>query len=313
MTAAHAPGKVILFGEHAVVYGRPAIAVPVTEVAAQVVIEDGPAGGGTVIAAHDLGAVHRGIDGVSPGTAVYPLVATIRNVLRTLAVSTVPDIVVSISSTIPIGRGMGSGAAVATAMVRALAAHLGWQLTNETISELVYQTEIIHHGTPSGIDNSVIVYRTPTYFVRGRSPQPFSVRSPFRLIVADTGVTVATREVVDDVRQAWERAPIRYDEVFDSIGEIAKSARKSIVEGRNEDLGRLMNENQRLLEEIGVSSPALEALARSARSAGAKGAKLCGAGRGGNMIALVASECERAVCRALTNAGAIGIVSTWVT
>ena len=313
MTVAHAPGKVILLGEHAVVYGRPAIAVPVTEVGARVTVEDAPTGQGVTIVARDLDLVHRGINGVSPGAAAFPLAATIRNVLRQLELPTSLDVNVTISSTIPIGRGMGSGAAVATAMVRALAAHLRRDLSDEEVSELVYQTEVIHHGTPSGIDNSVVVFETPIYFVKGQPIQPFQVGRPFHLVVADTGVISSTREVVDDVRRAWERDPARYETLFDRIGRVATLGRESIEEGRNDDLGKLMNENQRLLEEIEVSCPELDALIRVARGAGAEGAKLCGAGRGGNMIALVTPKSEEAVCRALRSGGAVGIVSTRVT
>ena len=312
MTVASAPGKVILFGEHAVVYGRPAIAVPVTEVEARVIVEDAPTGQGITIVARDLNLIQRGVDAIPPETPAYPLATTIRNVLRYLGLSINLDLTVTISSTIPIGRGLGSGAAVATALVRALSTHLGKDLSDEQVSELVYRTEVIHHGTPSGIDNSVVVFGKPIYFVKGHPIQYFRVGRPFRLIIADTGVISSTREVVSDVRRAWKENPKRYEALFDRVGQIATQGRRSIEEGRIGDLGRLMSENHRLLQEIGVSSPELDALIRAALRAGAKGAKLCGAGRGGNMIALVTPEVEEAVCKALWDAGAVGIIGTWV-
>lgn len=313
MSKAQAPGKIILFGEHAVVYGRPAIAVPVTDVRTQVVVEVGPAGSGVTIAARDLGLVHHGIDSGPPGTLAYPLATTVRNVLQHLAVFSAPDLSVTISSTIPISRGMGSGAAVATAIVRALAAHLGRDLSNGTVSDLVYQTEVIYHGTPSGIDNSVIVFETPIYFVKGCSPQPFSVGKPLRLVVADTGVIVSTREVVEDVRRAWTNDRARYEDLFDHVGQLASRARDDIEVGQHAHLGALMNENQCLLQSMGVSSPELETLIHSARNAGAQGAKLSGAGRGGNMIALVRDASEEMVSAALREAGAVSVIRTTVT
>ncbi len=175
-----------------------------------------------------------------------------------------------------------------------------------------YQTEVIHHGTPSGIDNTVIAFERPVFFTRGKPIETLHVRRPFWLVIGDTGIGSPTREVVGDVRRAWQAEPEKYEALFDRIGAVAVRARKAIEKGRSSTLGRLMGENQKLLQAIGVSSPELEKLIHAARAAGAMGAKLCGAGRGGNMIALVAPQRAQAVAAAVHQAGAVHVIVTEV-
>ncbi|MBC7262282.1 MAG: mevalonate kinase [Chloroflexi bacterium] len=312
MTTACAPGKVILFGEHAVVYGRPAIAVPVAQVRACATVEEAGEGTGLLIHAADLQLWHRFGTPIPAAHPAYPLEATVRHTLQQLRLEQLPNLVLTISSTVPIARGMGSGAAVATAIVRALAQHLGKPLSPQEVSDLVYQTEIIHHGTPSGIDNTVIAFEQPVYFVKGKPIEILSVKRPFWLVIGDTGIRGPTREIVADVRRAWQAQPAHYEALFDRIGAIAMEARQAIESGRIKALGKLMDENQELLQAIGVSSPELEKLIHAARAAGALGAKLCGAGRGGNMIALVRREHAQRIARAIRDAGASNVVVTKV-
>jgi len=312
LTTAYASGKVILFGEHAVVYGRPAIAVPVTQVRACAEIQAAPSGQGLVIRALDLDLTHRLGAAIATDHPAYPLEATVRNTLNTLAIQAIPDLTLTVSSTVPMARGLGSGAALAAAIARALAQHFGKRLAPSEVSDLVYQTEIIHHGTPSGIDNTVIAYEQPVYFVRGQPIEVLDVGRRFWLAIGDTGIRGPTRIAVGDVRRSWQQDPTRYEALFDRIGAIASRARQALVEGDVGTLGPLMNENQELLEAIGVSSPELEALIHSALQAGAWGAKLCGAGRGGNMVALVDARRTKAVAAALRRAGAKGVIVSHV-
>ena len=308
MTTACAPGKVILFGEHAVVYGRPAIAVPVTQVQARAVVEDAPVGQGIVIHAADLHLQWR-VGAASPADdTLQPMEATVRHTLERLSVQASLDIKLTVSSTVPIARGLGSGAAVSAAIVRALAAHFGQTITPQEVSDLVYQSERIYHGTPSGIDNTVVAFEQPIYFVKGHAVQVLSVGRPLWLVIGDTGIASPTRDVVADVRQSWQREPRRYETLFDRIAAVVARAREAVAFGDAALLGHLMDENQELLEAIGVSSPELERLVSAARQAGAMGAKLCGAGRGGNMIALVAPEETARVAAALREAGAVNTI-----
>ncbi|MBN1149066.1 MAG: hypothetical protein JXA78_17540, partial [Anaerolineales bacterium] len=161
-----------------------------------------------------------------------------------------------------------------------------------------------HHGTPSGIDNTVVAYAMPVYFVRGQGLQTLSLPRPFTLVIGDTGVASPTAIAVGDVRRAWQAGPQRYEALFDSIGEIAVRARQAIESGARDELGPLMDQNHACLREIGVSSPELERLVAAAREAGALGAKLSGGGRGGNMIALANPKIAEDVAQALLEAGA---------
>jgi mevalonate kinase len=308
MTLACAPGKVILFGEHAVVYGRPAIAVPVTEVQAQAHIEPGRAGQGTVIVAPDLG--HRTV--LCEAGEDDPLARIVRLTLLAIKGERDPDLTVTVSSSVPIARGMGSGAAVSTAIVRALAQHFGRWLSSRAISDLVYQTEVLYHGTPSGIDNTVIAFEKPIYFVKDEGWEVFWVGTPFLLAIADTGIESSTKEVVGDLRRRYEAEHDRYRLLFKQVGEIVVGARAAIEQGEGETLGQLMDKNHALLQELGVSCPELDRLVAAAQEGGALGAKLSGAGRGGNVIALVTEETRGRVDMILRLAGATRVIVTAV-
>jgi len=304
-----APGKIILFGEHAVVYGEPAIAVPVTEVEAEASVVPAPGGHGLTLVAADLGESFP-LGDAPPGD---PLAMAAQLTLDLLGVPP-PDARLTVRSTIPIASGLGSGAAVSTALVRALARFLGHALEPADVSALVYAVEKIHHGTPSGIDNTVIAYEKPVYFVREArvGPSPLSVGAPFRLLIGDTGLPSPTRRLVDRVRARREEDRAGCDAILEQIGSVARRGRRAIEEGRVGDLGPLMTENHRLLVELGVSSPALDALVNAACSTGATGSKLSGAGQGGNMLALAPPGAEGPVTRALRDAGAVRVIETTV-
>jgi mevalonate kinase len=325
-----APGKIILFGEHAVVYGRPALAVPVTQVQAEAVVEAAAPGSGLMIVAGDLGEQII----VRDAPADQPLAAAARLALARLDLAD-PDWRLTVRSTIPVASGMGSGAAVSAAIVRALAAanqrinestngesairntqhatrNTQYELAAAEVSALVYEVEKLHHGTPSGIDNTVIATGQPVYFVRGQPPQPFPIGRPFWLVIADTGIRSPTKITVGDVRLAWQRQPARYEALFDRIGAVAEAARAAICAKQTEALGPLMNENHALLQELGVSCAELDALVAAAHAAGALGAKLSGGGRGGNMITLVTEATASTVANALRSAGAVRVIVTAV-
>jgi len=222
------------------------------------------------------------------------------------------DITVRVRSTIPLARGLGSGAAVSTAIIRCLAKHFSKSLEPEEVSKLAYETERIHHGTPSGIDNTVIAYEAPIYFLKGKPAERFRVGRPLLIAIGDTGVASPTKLAVEEVRRAWQGEPARYERLFDQIGEIASQARKAMEKGSLGQIGSLMDANQALLERLGVSSGQLGGLVEAARGGGALGAKLSGAGKGGNMIALVTSETREAVERALWRARATNVILTEV-
>ena len=236
--------------------------------------------------------------------------------LEEAGIAAEPDWQLTVRSDIPIAGGMGSGAAVSAALVKAVFAHSGLpahaQPNAEAVNRIVYAVEKLHHANPSGIDNTVVVYQQPVWFVRGQTPQRFDIARPFHLVIADTGIASSTAAVVSDVRRAWEEDTLGYDAIFDGIGGLAAAARKAIVSGDINALGPLMRENQRLLRRLDVSAAELERLIAIAENAGAAGAKLSGAGRGGNLIAVVEPEKVGIVQEALLAGGAVGTVVTQV-
>jgi mevalonate kinase len=308
--SASAPGKIILFGEHAVVYGQPAIAVPVTQVHAKATIMPniGVSLGEVRILAPDV----RLDSPISDLPPQHPIKAAMQGVIETLGVEHLPACTLNVTSTIPVASGLGSGAAVSVAVIRALAGFLGYPLPDEQVSALAFEVEKIHHGTPSGIDNTVVTYAQPVYFVKGQLVETFQVAQPFTIIIADTGISAPTKESVGDVRRAWQADPQTYERLFAAAGSIARTARQAIESGHPEWMGPLMNENHELLQKMGVSSPELDRLVKAAQKAGARGAKLSGGGRGGNMIALAEGDQTEVISLALQTAGAVRTISTEV-
>ncbi len=331
MTSASAPGKIILFGEHAVVYGRPALAVPVTQVHADVEVSDSDHAGIWIHAPRvDLHAELNSLP------SDHPIASVIHNFLFLSRVAPFPNLDIRIDSTIPVASGLGSGAAVTVALLRALSSHLDHPMSDEQVNAFAFEIEKLHHGTPSGIDNTVITYAKPVYFVKhparaetrversaaetrrasedeaGYEAETFKVGQPFTIVIGDTGIPAPTKESVGDVRKLWQADKAKWERVFDQVGNIVKQAREKIEKGEWESLGELMNQNHVLLQEMTVSSPELDRLVEAARTAGALGAKLSGGGRGGNMIALVEPDLAEAVSRSLKEAGAKNTIITEV-
>jgi len=302
-----APGKIILFGEHAVVYGEPAIAIPISRVkaTARVFPNFDTHPGKIRIQAPDVGLDENLYD-LDPEN---PLAAPVYLTLKTLGMVSIPSFTIQVSSTIPISAGMGSGAAIAVAMVRAVSSFLGNPLPDAVVAELSYEVEKIHHGTPSGIDNNVVTYGKPVYYVRGNPIEFLEIKQPTYWLIADTGEKTPTFDTVSDVRKRQAADPQTYHEIFTKIGETTCKARDALIDGDLGFLGLLLIENQELLQRLDVSSPKIENLVHAAIDAGAAGAKLSGGGRGGNVIALVSPLKIDAVTSALVESGAVNIIS----
>ena len=248
-----APGKIILFGEHAVVYGCSAIAVPVTQVCARATVTADVRGepGLVLIDAPDIGLESE----LSRLPETHPIGAAIHGLLTHLKMDHIPACTLKITSTIPVASGLGSGAAVSVAIIRALAGFLGLQPHDDTVSSLAFEIEVIHHGTPSGIDNTVITYQKPVYFTKDHPIETFKIKKPFTIVIGDTGIASPTKETVGDVRAAWQADPTPYNCIFAAINSITKTARQAIEGGYPERLGPLMDENHQLLGAMGVLIP----------------------------------------------------------
>ena len=298
--------KIILCGEHAVVYGRPAIALPLPGLRARASIHSRQ--NGIRIHAPDISA--RFMLGAKPH---HPL-ARIVTLTQELALADPQhaggepagfDLV--IQSDIPPASHLGSGAAVSVACARAVAAQYGRELAPAQASALAYEVEKIYHGSPSGIDNTVIAYEQPVWFVRGAPPLVLADGdlAALHLVIADTGIATPTRIPVGQVRENWQAHPAQFNALFDDIGDVATQARAALAANDLPTLGRLMNTNHALLQKLGVSCPELDGLCRAALAAGALGAKLSGGGQGGNLIALARDASHaRALREVLQHAGA---------
>jgi len=295
----NAPGKIILVGEHSVVYGQPGCRIIAPQIDLQTRL-------------HNAGDEHQSGE---------PLKLVTRLVLQDLQQKKIiatddPDWQIELDSQIPIASGLGSGAAISTALVKTLYAHAQQPVETETINQIVYQSERLYHGTPSGIDNTVIVYGQPLWFIRHENGPPttelFQPAQPFTIAIADSGVASPTKEAVGQVRQAWQADPNHYNRLFAEMGELAHAARTAIETGDLSQLGQLFDQNQNYLAELDVSSSELDQLISTARKAGALGAKVSGGGKGGNIIALVTPETQQTVVDSLMAAGAKRVIVTEV-
>jgi len=305
--SATAPGKIILLGEHAVVYDRPAIAIPFNGVHAKVIVFATPIAPTSQVR---IEAQAIGLDQTLDQLETdHPFAIAIRGVMAALGIDWLPACHIRISSTIPMAAGMGSSAAVSIALSRAMATFLGNPLEDAVINGIAFQVEQQLHGTPSGVDNTVISYDRPVYFIRKQPIEFLQVHQKFDLLVADSGIAAATGPMVTGVRQRREENTEQYDQSFTQIATLVNDARAQLESGSAANLGPLLTANHRLLQSIGVSIPELDTLVEASLNAGAFGAKLTGGGGGGNVIALVDEAHVAPVTTALL---ANGAHKTWL-
>lgn len=310
LAVATAPGKLILLGEHAVVFGQPALAVPCAAVEARATVW--PSEGPLEVASRPPGGGEPQAVRIADAPVDDLIAATVRAALvaRGLAPGDAPWRL-TLESTVPIGRGLGSSAAVSVALVKAVCAAAGREATAEEARALAMAGERCAHGQPSGIDPAVVAHGRPIRFHAG-VVAPLAIRAPLVLVVADCGEERATRAAVEGVRARRDRQPATYDGWFARIGTLVDEAAAALAAGDPTRLGRLMDANHLVLQAMGVSTPALDRLVGAARGAGALGAKLSGAGGGGICVALVRPDDAAAVAEALRAAGAARVLTTRV-
>ncbi|MBF0778239.1 mevalonate kinase [Streptococcus cuniculi] len=295
-------GKIILMGEHAVVYGQPAIAMPFSAVQIMAEVQEE---GQALSVSCDF---YQGLVHEMP-KIWESLKHAIRFSLYRIGAPTDPAIHIEIHSTIPAERGMGSSAAVAAAVARALFAFYQKNLSDEELWEIVQSSEKIAHGNPSGIDATTVTGTAPVFFIKGQPIEPVALSLDAYLVVADTGKTGNTLEAITDVALLYKRRS-EVENWIKVLGDLTYQARDYLAHNQAELLGRVMNQAHTYLKDLTVSDESLDRLVVIARQTGALGAKLTGGGRGGCMIALAKTkEGAEIIGQALAGAGAS---QTWI-
>jgi mevalonate kinase len=308
-TSASAPAKCILFGEHAVVYGKPAIAIPISDLKTHVYITASPKGkpGIQWLDAPNI-QVKCFSNEISPD---HPIRVAIQSVVNFFHMDHYPACEIKISSDIPIASGLGSSASTAVALIRGLTIFLGQTLDQSSVNQMAFSVEKIIHGNPSGIDNTVISFEKPVFYIKDSTIEFLKIKQPFNFVIADSGIKSLTKAVVSQVREMLTQQKSKYEGIFDRIGKIAQDARLSLLNGDRVSCGILMSNNHELLMSLGVSCDSLDYLVHAALEAGALGAKLCGSGQGGNMIVLINKDSDEVKMRnTLLAAGAVATYST---
>ena len=290
-------GKVILFGEHAVVYGSHAVAAPIP-IAIQAKVEKESEGIHLVIPRWGVEErLHKGIE------HKHSIYNSLDLILQSLNLSN-KDMRIEVYPNVPRAMGLGGSAALAVAIIRALIQHYRINLSNKEINELAYQSEKLVHGTPSGIDNTMATFGKFILYRKGKPPLMKDVHAPkpIPIVIGLSGVESLTLKMVSKVRHSWEKNKSMYDQIFDQINDIALKGVKAIESYDLDVLGDLMNLNQGLLNALQVSTWELEELIELARTNGALGAKITGGGGGGAMLALCPDNAQK-VAEAMKNAG----------
>lgn len=297
-----ASGKAILLGEHAVVYRRPALAIPLSalQVRAEVRRSSGPS--------HLHSDLYDGPLTAAPAR-LGPTAMAAAAALEAVGAAG-ESIDLRIASDLPAERGVGSSAAVAAAVVRAVAAAFGTDLDAAAEHEVIQQAERVAHVSPSGLDAHAVRADAPIWFEDG-AVSPVAVAAPLTFVIADTGVAGRTREAVADVRRRHDEDPQGTTALLDELGELTRDARTHLATGDARSLGAVMDRGHATLDLLGVGDPSLDELAATARAHGAWGAKLTGGGRGGCVLVLIRDDESAAeVAGALRGAGA---AATWTT
>ncbi len=281
-------GKIILLGEHAVVYGRPAIALPIP-LAVESLVRKG--GNGIDLIIPRWGLEQK----VKPGSG-QGLSGILHYILEQLELDK-ENMTIEVIPHVPRAMGLGGSSALAVAIIRAVDEAFSLSLSNERINRLAYECEKAAHGTPSGIDNTIATYGTPLLYQRNATQDSeaggadarfdsISLAEPLPLVIGITGRESLTANTVARVRYAWESYQDRYDGIFDQIAALTRAGVEALKDGHFRELGELMNLCHGYLNALQLSTPELEELVHIARANGALGAKLTGGGGGGSMIAL---------------------------
>jgi mevalonate kinase len=268
-------GKVILLGEHGVVYGRPALACGIERgVRAEATSADESR---LVVPTWNVG-IHPSPDAEDALPRAFDALLDVYPER--------PSLEVTAEVELPAGAGLGCSAAMGVAILAAMDDALGVAREPEERAEVSLAWERVFHGNPSGVDSAMAAAGGVAVFQRGEALRRVHPRHPLILAIANSGEASSTKSMVDSVRRQHERNPKRIGETFDGIAALVRNGELAVAAGDTHALGQLMDLNHGLLSSLLLSTMKLEALCEAARGAGAEGAKLTGAGGGGCMVAL---------------------------
>lgn len=287
-------------GEHSVVYGEPAIALPFY--ATQIVVTIEPAKESLIDSSYFSGKLQEAPASLSN---LQQLIKKLQDFFLDLA-----GVKITIESTIPPERGMGSSAAVAVALTRSYFDYKDVPLSDVQLLSFVNFSEKIAHGNPSGIDAAATSGTSPLYFIKGQTMDAFPLNLDAYLVVADTGIKGQTRAAVADVAKLMQTDETKYLKLTALLGVLTEEARNAIINNNALHLGKLMDRAHHCLQHLTVSNDTLDHLADTAITNGALGAKLTGGGRGGCLIAL--AEDRKAAEKIATALEQQGAVKVWI-
>ena len=278
-------GKAILLGEHSVVYGRHAIAVP-APLSVRVKVED--SGEGVTLMIPSWGIEYQ-LDKEPDQRQSFEKPAGA--ILDQLELSN-KDMTIEVFPDIPRGMGLGGSAAIAVAIIKGLSNHYNLALSDDEVNRMAFESEKIAHGNPSGIDNIMATFGQPIIFRSGETPlvEPLNINDNFSLVLGFARNEGSTAKMVGNVQKGWERNTSIFEKIFDDIDQLVLKSVAAIQDNDFNTLGEMMNLCQGMLNALQVSTPELERLISIARAAGALGAKLTGGGGGGAIVALVHEE-----------------------
>ena len=293
-------GKVILFGEHFVVHGIPGIVSAIDSTNEAIVKRTG-----TETVVRDERKTAKGYSREKQKQQLE----SIDRMLKAMGVDPKTTFEIQIGGTLPGFSGLGASAASSVAIARAIAQELGMKMSDERTNDVAYEGEKAYAGTPSGIDNTAATFGGLLWFKKNMTGGPnlierLRISEPIDIIIGSTGIVANTKAMVEGVANRKRSNPKKYGLLFDQAGELAILAKKALLRFELGEVGRLMNENHRLLQEIGVSHDALDDLVKIARKNGAYGAKLTGGGGGGCMMALTPGrDLQKKVAEAIEKKG----------
>jgi mevalonate kinase len=298
----HSHAKIILMGEHSVVYGQPAIALPIAKIDLNVTITERDYGIyiDSKYYVGNLNKIPNDLLGIKN---------LIENILKTLNQKDAA-FSMTIESSIPSERGMGSSAATSVAIVKAMYHYFNAELSKNELLALSNVEETITHGNPSGLDTATAGSNNPVWFIRNKVLNEIDFNLNAVLVIADSGIKGRTDIAINYVKQQLEINKSETEQSIKHIGELVTNAKADIENNNPEELGQLMNENQKELRKLRVSNSKIDELVKIANRNGSLGTKLTGSGLGGCIIALSRNINEaNTIANALMKAGAL---DTWI-